>query len=104
MVSSDKLNYHSGLITRYASVSLLAGICPPESTESHLHILPEGLGCLWLNLYMVQVQHALISTSFPPILMSGEKKMLLFSALGGKVKQIIVLGSAAMILVGRRRE
>lgn len=86
-------------------MSLLAGICPPESTESHLHILPEGLGCLWLNLYMMQVQHALISTSFPPILMSGGKKpMLLFSALGWKVKQIIVLGSAAMILVGRRRE
>ena len=50
------------------------GICPPESTESHLHILPEGLGCLWLNLFMMQVQHALISTSFPPILMSGGKK------------------------------
>ena len=86
-------------------MSLLAGICPPESTESHLHSLPEGLGCLWLNLYMMQVQHALISTSFPPVLMSGGKKnMLLFSALGWKVKQIIVLGSAAMILVGRRRE
>ena len=34
----------------------------------------------------------------------GKKNMLLFSALGWKVKQIIVLGSAAMILVGRRRE
>lgn len=83
-------------------MSLLAGICPPESTESHLHI--EGPGCLWLNLYMMQVQHALISTSFPPILTSGERNMISFSALGWKVKQILVLGSAAMILVERRRE
>ena len=43
---------------------------------------------------------------FSPYSYEWEKKnnMLLFSALGGKVKQIIVLGSAAMILVGRRRE
>ena len=34
----------------------------------------------------------------------GKKNMLSFSALGWKVKQILVLGSAAMILVERRRE
>lgn len=52
----------------------LAGICPLESIQSHLHILPEGPGRLWLDLYTIQVQHAWTSISFPPVLTNGEKK------------------------------